>query len=41
MSASMTLAVGHSSEMGLYEVPCDESLPGLEIEMTNEEGGRT
>ena len=34
MSASRTLAAGHSSEMGLYEVPCDESLPGLG--MTNE-----
>ena len=36
MSASRTLAAGHSSEMGLYEVPCDESLPGLRIVMTNE-----
>ena len=36
MSASRTLAAGHSSEMGLYEVPCDESLPGLGIGMTNE-----
>ena len=36
MSASTTLAVGHSSEMGLYEVPCDESLPGLGIGKTNE-----
>ena len=26
----------HSSEMGLYEVPCDESLPGMGIGMTNE-----
>ena len=33
MSASRTLA---ASEMGLYEVPCDESLPGLGIGMTNE-----
>ena len=29
MRASRTLAAGHSSEMGLYEVACDESLPGL------------
>ena len=36
MSASRTLAAGHSSEMDLYEVPCDESLPGLGIGMTNE-----
>ena len=35
MSASRTLAAGHSSEI-LYEVPCDESLPGLGIGMTNE-----
>ena len=35
MSASRTLASGHSSEMGLYEVPCDEFLPGLGIGMTN------
>ena len=35
MSASRTLAAGHSSEMGLYEVSC-ESLPGLGIGMTNE-----
>ena len=26
----------HSSEMGLYEVPSDESLPGLGIGMINE-----
>ena len=36
MSASRTLTAGHSSELGLYEVPCDESLPGLGIGMTNE-----
>ena len=36
MSASRTLVAGHNSEMGLYEVPCNESLPGLEIGMTNE-----
>ena len=36
MSASRTLAAGYSSEMGLYEVPCDESLPGLGIGMGNE-----
>ena len=29
MSASRTLAAGHSSDMGLYEVPCDESLPDI------------
>ena len=33
MSASRTLVAGHSSDMGLYEVPCDESLG---IGMTNE-----
>ena len=36
MSASRTLAAGHSREMGLYEVPCDESLSGLGIGMINE-----
>ena len=36
MSASRTLAARHSSDMGLLEVPCDESLPGLGIGMTNE-----
>ena len=36
MSVSRTLAAGHSSEMGLYAVPCNESLPGLGIRMTNE-----
>ena len=36
MSASRTLAYGHGSEIGLYEVPCDESLKGLGIGMTNE-----
>ena len=36
MSASRTLATGHSSEMGLYEVRCDKSLPGLGIGMINE-----
>ena len=44
MSATRTLAAGHSSEMGLYEVPCDESLLGLGIGMTNSrstEGGKT
>ena len=35
MSASRTLAAGNSSEMGLYEVPWDESLSGLGIGMTN------
>ena len=28
MSISRTLATGHSSEMGLQQVPCDESLQG-------------
>ena len=36
MSASRTLAAVYSSEMGLYEVPCDESMPALGIGMTNE-----
>ena len=36
MSVSRTLAAVHSSEMGLYEMPCNESLPGLGIGMTNE-----
>ena len=36
MSASRTLVAGHSSEMGMYEVTCDESLPGLGIVMTSE-----
>ena len=36
MSTSRTLAAGNSSEMGLYEVPCDECFPGLEIGMTND-----
>ena len=36
MSASRTLAAGYSNDMGLYEVPCDESWPGLGIGMTNE-----
>ena len=36
MSASKTLAAEHSSEMGLYEVPCDESLPGFGIGMTSD-----
>ena len=36
MSASRTLAAGHISEMGLYEMHCDESLPGLRIGMTDE-----
>ena len=30
MSTARTLAAGYSSKMGLYEVPCDESLPDLE-----------
>ena len=36
MSISRTLATGHNSEMGLQEVPCDESLPCFGIVMTNE-----
>ena len=36
MSTWRTLAAGHSSEMGLNEMPCDESLPGLGIGMTND-----
>ena len=36
MCASRTLAAGHSSDMGMYVVHCDESLPGLGIGMTNE-----
>ena len=36
MSASRTLAAGYSSEMGLLERPCDESLPSSGIGMTNE-----
>ena len=36
MSASRTLTAGHSNEMGMQEVPCDESLPSLGIGMTNE-----
>ena len=35
-SASRTLAAGHSSEMGLYDVPWEESLPGFGIGMINE-----
>ena len=33
---SRTFAAGHSNEMGVYKVPCDESLPGLGIGMTKE-----
>ena len=36
MSALRTMAAVHSSEMGLYKVSCNESLPGLGIGMTNE-----
>ena len=36
MRASRTLVAGHSTEMGLYEVPCNDSLPGFGIGMTNE-----
>ena len=34
MIASITFAAGQSSEIGRYEVPRDESLPGLGIGMT-------
>ena len=33
-SASKTFAAGHMSEMGRYDVPCEESLPGFGIGMT-------
>ena len=32
--ASITFAAGQSSEIGRYEVPIEESLPGLGIGMT-------
>ena len=34
MRASITFAAGQTSEIDRYEVPRDESLPGLEIWMT-------
>ena len=34
MRAYITFAAGHSSEIGRYEVPREESLPGLGIGMT-------
>ena len=34
MRASITFAAGQSSEIGRYEVPREESLPGLGIGMT-------
>ena len=34
MRASITIAAGQSSEIGRYEVPREESLPGLGIGMT-------
>ena len=34
MRASITFAAGQSSEIGRYEVPREESLPGLWISMT-------
>ena len=34
MRASITFAAGQSSEIGRYEVPREESLPGLSIGMT-------
>ena len=36
MRASITFAAGQSSEIGRYDVPCKESLPGLGMGMTNE-----
>ena len=36
MRASVTFAAGQSSEIGRYDVPCEESLPGLGMGMTNE-----
>ena len=36
MRASITFAAGQSSEIGQYGVPCEESLPGLGMGMTNE-----
>ena len=36
VSSSGTLADGHSMEMGLRDGPCDETLSGLGIGMTNE-----
>ena len=36
MRASITFAAGQSSEIGWYDVPCEESLPGLGMGMTNE-----
>ena len=36
MRASITFAAGQSSENGRYDVPCEESLPGLGMGMTNE-----
>ena len=34
MRASITFAAGQSSEIGRYELPREESLPGLGIGMT-------
>ena len=34
MRASITFAAGQSSQIGRYEVPREESLPGLGIGMT-------
>ena len=34
MRASITFAAGQSSEIGRCDVPCEESLPGLGMEMT-------
>ena len=36
MRASITFATGQSSEIGQYDVPCEESLLGLGMGMTNE-----
>ena len=34
MRASITFAAGQSSEIGRYEIPREESLPGIGIGMT-------
>ena len=37
MRASITFPAGQRSEIGRYDVPCEESLPGLGMGMTNED----
>ena len=37
ISASKTFAAGQMSEMGRYDVPCEESFPGFGIGMTIED----